>query len=152
MAAESGDRELVITRVVRAPRERVYDAFLDTGTISNWWGPRGFTTTTIEADARPGGVWRFVMHGPDGVDYPNRIVYEELTRPERLVYDHDADVPDDVGRFRVTIRFESVEGGTRVTMRLVFLTVEEFERIKRFGAIEGGRETLARLEEFLVSR
>ena len=50
------------------------------------WGPKGFTNTIHEMDVRPGGVWRFVMHGPDGVDYQNKIVYIEIVKPERLVY------------------------------------------------------------------
>src|SRR5689334_18469516 len=68
--SDSSDREIVITRVIDAPRELVFAAFTDAEHISNWWGPNGFRTTTYEKDVRPGGVWRFTMHGPDGTDYP----------------------------------------------------------------------------------
>ena len=54
-------------------------------------GPNGFTTTIHEMDVQVGGVWRFIMHGPDGTDYPNKIVYREIVKPERLVYDHGDD-------------------------------------------------------------
>jgi uncharacterized protein YndB with AHSA1/START domain len=84
----TSDREIVATRVFDAPRELVFQMWTDPQHISNWYGPRGFTTTTHEMDVRPGGVWRHVMHGPDGTDYPNEIVYLEVVKPERLVYDH----------------------------------------------------------------
>ena len=91
----TADREIVTTRLFDAPRERVFDAWVDSAHIGRWFGPNGFTTTTESMDVRPGGVWRFVMRGPDGVDYPNHITYSEVVRPERLVYVHgdDSDAP-----------------------------------------------------------
>jgi uncharacterized protein YndB with AHSA1/START domain len=68
-------RTIVTTRVFDAPRELVFEAWTNPKHLVQWWGPHGFTTTIRAIDARPGGVWRFVMHGPDGVDYENRIVY-----------------------------------------------------------------------------
>jgi uncharacterized protein YndB with AHSA1/START domain len=65
---------------------RVFDAWTDPKQITQWWGPAGFTTTTDEMGVKPGGVWRFVMHGPDGTDYKNKIVFIEVVRLERLVY------------------------------------------------------------------
>jgi uncharacterized protein YndB with AHSA1/START domain len=94
-ATQTSDRDLVIERIFDAPRQMVFDAWTDPETIGQWWGPRGFTTTVHEMDVRPGGVWRFTMHGPDGTDYPNRVVYDEVVAPERLVYTHGAD--DDSG-------------------------------------------------------
>src|SRR5215217_7891459 len=89
--ASAADREIVITRVFDAPREMVFSAFTDPEHIGAWWGPKGFTITTHAMDVRPGGEWRFIMHGPDGVDYPNKISYLEIARPERLVYDDGDD-------------------------------------------------------------
>ena len=83
-AEATSDREIVITREFDAPREVVWTAWTDAKQIKEWWGPRGFTTTTHVMDVRPDGVWRFVMHGPDGTDYPNRIVHTEIEKPERL--------------------------------------------------------------------
>jgi uncharacterized protein YndB with AHSA1/START domain len=144
------DREIVITRTFDVPRDLVFDAWTDPTHIGQWWGPRGFTTTTHEMDVRPGGVWRFTMHGPDGVDYPNRIVYIEVVRPERLVYDHGSDDPADPNQFHVTVTFAKQGDKTKLTMRSVFVSVEERDRAKEFGAVEGGKQTLARLAEFLA--
>ena len=81
-------RTIVTTRVFDAPRELAFEAWTNPKHLVQWWGPNGFTTTIRAIDVRPGGIWRFVMHGPDGVDYENRIVYNEIVKPERLVYSH----------------------------------------------------------------
>jgi uncharacterized protein YndB with AHSA1/START domain len=76
---------IIGSRLLHAPRELVFSAFTDPRHLAQWWGPNGFTTTTHSFEFRPGGVWRFVMHGPDGRDYQNRITYDEIVRPERIV-------------------------------------------------------------------
>ena len=150
-ASPATDREIVITRTFDAPRELVFDAWTDAAHIAEWWGPNGFTTTNYEMDVRAGGVWRFVMHGPDGVDYPNRVDYIEVVRPERLVYRH-GDGDADTG-FLATVTFEDRDGKTELTMRTEFASAEERARvIAEHGAIEGGKQTLARLAEYLASR
>src|SRR5450631_188479 len=102
-AADTSDREIVITRVFDAPRELVFKAWTDPKHLVHWWGPNGFTNTFHEVDIRPGGVWRFTMHGPDGVDYPNRIVFEEIVKPERIVYAHSGGEENDLAQFHVTV-------------------------------------------------
>jgi uncharacterized protein YndB with AHSA1/START domain len=72
---------IIGTRVFDAPRDLVFEVWTDPKHLSQWWGPNGFTTTTGHFDMRPGGVWRFVMHGPDGRDYQNLITFEEVARP-----------------------------------------------------------------------
>ena len=146
---KASDREIVITRVFDAPRDLVFQAWTDPQHVGSWWGPTGFTTTTHEIDIRPGGVWRFIMHGPDGVDYPNKIVYLEIAKPERLVYDHgDEGQP---GYFHVTITFAEENGKTRLTMRSLFSTAEEREMVvTKYHAIEGGNQTLDRFGEHLA--
>src|SRR6185369_10164840 len=100
-----------------------------------------------EMDVRPGGVWRFMMHGPDGVDYPNKIVYLEIAKPERLVYNHGDDV-----RFQVTVTFEAQGEKTRLTMRSIFPTAAEHDLVvTQYHAIEGGNQTLDRFGEHLKS-
>lgn len=144
--SDTADREIVLSRVFDAPRDLVFKVWTDPAHKSHWWGPRGFTTTTLSADVRPGGSWRFVMHGPDGRDYQNRITYREVVPPERLVYTHGGNIDQDepVG-FHVTVTFEDVGGKTRLTMRSVFPTAEERDRVVRdFGAVEGGKQTLER--------
>ncbi len=81
-------REIVSTRILDAPRERVFKAFADPDHLMHWWGPKGFSNTFHEFDFRPGGTWRFVMHGPDGIDYQNKSVFVEIVMPERIVFAH----------------------------------------------------------------
>ncbi len=142
----TGDREIIVSRTFNAVRELVFDAWTDPEHVGRWWGPKGFTTTTYEMDVRPSGIWRFVMHGPDGVDYPNKIVYIEVVRPDRLVYDHTGGLKDDINKFQVTVTFVERNGKTNLTMRMVFPSAEAREHIvKTYGAIEGAHQTLERL-------
>ena len=151
-ATAAGEREIVTTRVFDAPRELVFDAWTDPKHIAEWWGPNGFTTTVYEMDVRPGGMWRFMMHGPDGTDWPNRIVYREVVRPERLAFEHGSDIDDDPQRFQVTITFADHEGGTLLTQRMLFATAEQRARVIGFGAIELGQQTLDRFAAHLATR
>jgi uncharacterized protein YndB with AHSA1/START domain len=141
-------RAMVVTRLFDAPRTLAFDAWTDSKHIANWWVPRGFTITTQEIDVRPGGVWRFVMHGPDGVDHRNTITYLEIEKPERLVYDHgDRGEP---GYFQATVTFAAEGDKTRLTMRALFTSEEERETaVKKHHAIEGANQTLDRLGEQL---
>jgi len=143
---DTADRELVISRLIDAPRNLVFKAWTHPDHVGQWWGPDGFTTTTHEIDVRPGGVWRYVMHGPDGTDYPNRIDFREIAEPERLVYDHSGESPDDLSRFETTVTFEDQDGKTLLTMRALFETAALRNQVMReYGAEEGGRQHLARL-------
>ena len=147
----TADREIVQTRVFDAPRERVFDAWTDPKHVAEWFGPNGFTTTTHEMDVRPGGKWRFIMHGPDGTDYDNLIVYREVVRPERLAYSHGSGEADDPYQFEVTVTFADEGGKTNLTMRALFPSAEARDyAVREVGAIEGGRQTLARLAEYLA--
>ena len=149
-AAATADREIVITRVFDAPRELIWEAWTDPQHVAKWWGPNGFTTTTHAMELRVGGAWRFIMHGPDGVDYPNQIDYIEIARPERLVYNHGSGEPDDPGQFHVTVTFAEQGSQTKVTMQCVFASAAERDKVvKEHKAIEGGNQTLARLAEYL---
>ena len=158
IAAASADCEIVITRTIAAPRERVWDAWTTPEHLAHWWGPNGFTITTHEFAFTVGGVWRFMMHGPDGRDYPNHIVFTEIKKPERISNDHGAD--DGKVHFRATVTFEEEAGPpgqtgrtgqTKVTMRSVFPSREERDRvIEEHGAIEGGKQTLSRLDDYVA--
>jgi uncharacterized protein YndB with AHSA1/START domain len=146
------DREMVITRRIAAPQAMVFRAWTDPEQIGHWFGPQGYTTTTHEIDVRPGGVWRFIMHDPDGTDYPNKIVYREITPFERLVFDHGADDDGASEPFLTTVTFVEQGDQTEVTLRAVFPTVAERDAALAFGAVEGGNQTLARLDEFVTRR
>jgi uncharacterized protein YndB with AHSA1/START domain len=144
----TADRELVATRVFDAPRELVFKLWTDPEHLGKWWGPRGFTTTTASMDFRPGGAWRYCMHGPDGTDYENRVTYTEIVEPERITFRHGgADDIEPVGHETIAT-FEEVGGKTKITMRLVFPTAEQRDYIvETYGAAEGLVQTIDRLAE-----
>lgn len=148
--ANTADREIKITRIFKAPRDLVFDVWTNPKHVVHWWGPDGFTNTIHEMDVKPGGVWRFMMHGPDGVDYPNRIVFTKVVKPELLEYLHGSDVEDDPKQFHVTVNFKAVGKTTEITMRMVFKTKQERDFVvEKYGAIEGNRQTMNRLEAYL---
>lgn len=143
------DRELRFTRTFDAPRTLVWKAWTDPAHVGQWWGPNGFTTTTYESDVRPGGVWRYMMHGPDGTDYPNLVTFAVVVAPERLEYAHGTDAANPE-MFRTTVLFEEAGGKTTITMRLLFPTREERDITEqKYGAVEGANQTLARLADHL---
>jgi uncharacterized protein YndB with AHSA1/START domain len=149
--AASSDREIVISRLLDAPRTLVFDVWTDPKHVGEWYGPRGFTITTHTMDVSPGGVWTFVMHGPDGVDYQNRIVFIEVVRPERLVYSHGGE-EGEPGQFHVTLTFDEHNGKTLLTMRSLFESAAARDWVvKEHHAIEGGNQTLDRLQEHLAT-
>lgn len=145
-----GGREIVVTRLLNAPRNLVFAAFKDPQHITHWWGPNGFSTTTDRMDFRVGGEWIFTMHGPDGTDYPNRVRYADIRPPEFIGYDHDAgERSDPAHAFKASWTFEDEGRKTRVTMRLVAGTLDQRAFMAKFGAVEGGHHTLSRLEAHL---
>lgn len=143
------ENTLEISRHVKATPEMVFDAFTDPAHISLWWGPRGFTTSTIEHDLRVGGRWRFIMHGPDGKDWDNRIDYTEVVPHSRLAYQHGTDVDNDPSRWEVVVTFDDVDDGTLITLHSTFATADQYNAKLAIGAVEGGKETLARLDDYI---
>lgn len=144
---------MIGTRILDAPRALVFQMWTDPKHLSRWWGPNGFTTTTSAYDLRPGGMWRFVMHGPDGRDYENRITFEEIVPPERIVYRHGGGDDVEPVQFRTTVTFEDLGGKTRLTMRGQFPSAAERDRvIREYGADTGLAQTLARLADYLAKQ
>ena len=107
---ERDPRSIIGTREFDAPCALVFAAWTDPKHLAQWWGPFGFTTTTYSFDFRPGDVWRFVMHGPDGRDYQNRITFEEIVPPQRIVYRHGGGDDVEPVQFRQTVVFEDLGG------------------------------------------
>jgi uncharacterized protein YndB with AHSA1/START domain len=151
---DTTDRELVITRTIDAPRELIFDAVTDPKQVVHWWGPQGFTTTIHQMDVRVGGLWSQTLHGPDGKDYANRSIFLEVRRPERIVYSHGGGDGDGPGAtFRASWTLEARGSKTRLTLRMIFPTVAVRNHVaKKYNAVEGGNQTLGRLEEFLAKR
>ena len=149
---EQDPRALTGTRVFDAPRDLLWEAWTDPKHLAQWWGPNGFSTTTSAFDMRPGGVWRFVMHGPDGRDYQNRITFDEIVKPERIVYHHGGGGDVEPAQFKAIVTFEDLGGKTRLTMRGVFPSEAELDRvIREYGADKGMVQTLSRLEQYLAT-
>lgn len=150
-AADEDEKTIVISRLIKAPRELVFAAFSDPEHITNWWGPNGFTTTTHKMSFEPGGKWVFTMHGPDGTDYANMIIYRSITAPVEIVYDHYSG-EDGPLHFKGHTTFENDAGATRVTLRLMTDSAAKRAEFVKFGAVEGGEQTLARLEAHVAGK
>jgi uncharacterized protein YndB with AHSA1/START domain len=145
------DREIVLSRVIDAPRDHVFRAWVEPKRMFQWFGPRGFRCEVREvSEAKGGAVWRFAMIAPDGQRFDNRMVFLEVRPNERLVLDHGSDKDDDPNRFRVTITFdEQGDGKTVVTLRQLHPNKAQRERTIGFGAVELGYQTLDKLHEYL---
>ncbi len=150
-ADNTADREVVITRVLDAPRELVWEAWTNPKHADKWWGPSGFVNITEKMDLRVGGEWKYMMVGPDGTRYPNHMVYKEVTPLCKLVSDHG-----DGERvwFESSVTFQaSVSGShqtTLVTIRQLFPSKESRDEVvEKYGAIEGGKQHLAKLEAYI---
>lgn len=147
--ARNKTNEIRITRIYDAPVKAVWEAWTDVKQVAQWWGPRGFTLTTHSKDLRPGGTWVYTMHGPDGVDYPNKTVYHEVEKFSRLVYDHGGN-DDRPPMFRVTVNFSEVKGKTKMEMSMALPTPEAAEETRKFIKKAGGDSTWDRLSEYLT--
>ncbi|MDQ1910789.1 SRPBCC family protein [Paenibacillus sp. GD4] len=142
-------RELQVKRTFQAPQELVFDVWTDPKHLPNWWGPSGFTITIHSMEVKPGGAWRYIMHGPDGTDYDNVIRYLEVVRPERLVYNHGDTENEE--QFHVTVTFVAQGNTTELTMLSRFPSAEDLQMaVEQYGAIEGAKQTLDRLEAELA--
>jgi uncharacterized protein YndB with AHSA1/START domain len=157
MVTENESREIVITRIFQAP-QLVWDAWTQPQHVVQWWGPRGFNTRVNELDLRPGGVWRYVMVGPDGAEYPVKGVFREVVPPQRFVttdefdeeFEHPAagDLPKGIV---LTATFDDLGGKTRVTLRIVHATAEDRRRHEKMGVVAGWNSSFECLDEHLAN-
>ncbi len=138
------DRDVLTTRILDAPRERVFRAWTDPDLLARWWGPEGFTNSFQEFELMPGGQWNFIMHGPGGIHFKNESVFIEVLSPERIVFDHVSTPP-----FRVIVTFAEEGPRTRLGFCMRFRTAAECEAVKRF-ALEGNEQTFDRLAALLA--
>jgi len=140
-------------RVFDAPRDLVFSCFTNANRLAQWWGPNGFTTTTHSFDFRVGGVWRFVMHGPDGRDYQNRITFQEIVPNERIVWRHGGGEDVEPVDFRQTLTFENLGGKTKLVWRGEFPSAQERDRVvKEYGADKGLVQTMSRLADYVAAQ
>ena len=118
------DTDVVNSRLIDAPREQVFRACTEAEHLARWWGPNGFSSTFEEFDPRPGGRWRFVMHGPDGTDYPNLCEFVAVEAPSRIALRH----LETMHVFGLTVRMEDVGGRTHLTWHQRFESPDDFDR------------------------
>jgi len=150
--ADTSDREIIISRLIDAPRELVWEAMTKPEHVVHWWGPNGFTNTLQKMDFRVGGEWHHVMHGPDGRNYPSRSVYTAIDKPHRIEFCTGGTYKGDPNAiFEAIWTFEVVDGQTKVTIHLLFPDAEARKMaLEKIGAIEGGNQTLARLAGYVI--
>ena len=139
------DPEIVSTRLLDAPRAVVFGAFRDPALLAGWWGPKGFTNTFQEFDFRPGGAWRFVMHAPDGTDYPIEKEFVEIVPPERISVQH----LQEGHTFRMTMTFADEAGKTRLAWSMRFESAEDAAKA-RSAVVEANEQNFDRLEARLA--
>lgn len=143
-APATSDREIVVRRTIEGPRKLVFDAFTDPERLGRWWGPNGASITTRAFDFRPGGIWDATIKGPQG-EFPNYVVWKEITPPERLVWMYYGTGKDDPNPVETILTLAERDATTDATLRLVFATKEAREMAKQYHAVEGARLTLERL-------
>ena len=147
MATDEKERELMLERKIPFARELVWKAMTDPEHVNRWWGPDGFRNEGVIMDFRVGGAWTFEMVGPDGTRYPNHSVFKEITPPSKLVFDHG-----DGERmwFETTVTLQEIDSGTLITLRQLFPSRESRDEVvNKYGAIEGGKQHLAKLEAYI---
>lgn len=140
-------RSFHIARLLNAPVEKVWQAWINPEQIAQWWGPEGFTNDIQVMDMRPGGEWRLTMHGPDGKRYPNKSIFGEIIPLKKIVFQHFN--PD----YLATILFEPKGGQTLLRWTMVFPTEELFETVvKVFKADKGLEQNVTKLEAYLKNK
>lgn len=149
MTNKTNDREIVVTRLLDAPRELVFAAFTEREHIEQWWAPKG--ATTHEMNVEPGGTWRYSQPARNGSQSPFKIKFIELDKPSRLVYDYGSDAPNASDPVRTTVTFEEEDGKTKVTLQLMFATAAERKQAVKYGAIVGAMQALESLADYLAT-
>ena len=144
--SENVDCEILSSRILNASVEIVYQAFANPLNLQKWWGPEGFTNTIHEFDLRPGGKWILTMHGPEKGDYENSSIFKKVV-PDKLITWTRVSQP----LFDMEVEFKKVsDSKSRISFRMLFNSVEECGKIKRF-ALPKNEENFDRLERELTN-
>lgn len=145
------ERIMVLQRVIRAPRSKVWGAWMNPETLPQWWGPDDYSCRTKRIDLRSGGEWLFDMIAPDGTVFPNHHLYHEVRPEERIAYTllWGENGPKHAD---ARVSLDEEDGATKVTLSMIFSTAAEYQQAKGFGAVELGLQTLGKLERFITAR
>src|SRR3954452_22600984 len=138
--APSSDRELVLTRIIDAPREKLFRAWTDPELLKRWFAPLPWTTPAAELDVRPGGANLIVMRGPDGKEFPNRGVYLDVVENERLVFTDAYSAawePSEKPFMTAIVTFADEQGATRYTARVRHWSAADRETHEKMGFHQG---------------
>lgn len=150
------DRELVLTRIINAPRERVFQAWTDPELLKQWFAPRPWTTSKVDIDVRPGGSCLVVMRDPQGNEYPNPGVYLEVVQNERIVLTDaytKAWEPSEKPFMTAIVTFDDAGNGkTKYTARALHWTIADRETHEKMGFHEGWGQCADQLEQVLGGR
>ena len=136
----AADRELVLTRLIDTPREKLYRCWTEPALMKRWFAPKPYETPVVEVDVRPGGANLIVMRGPDGQDMPNRGIYLEVVPNERLVFTDaftEAWQPSAKPFMTVILTFEPQGTKTLYTARVRHWTAEDREAHEKMGFHQG---------------
>jgi len=154
-AALFSNRELVITRIIDAPREKVFKAWTDPRLLKQWWAPRPWTTPVVELDVRPGGSNLIVMRSPEGEEFPNRCVYLEVVENKRLVFTDAytrAWEPSEKPFMTVIVTLDRTDGKTRYTARVLHWTASDRETHEKMGFHQGWAGCADQLTDLVTER
>jgi uncharacterized protein YndB with AHSA1/START domain len=150
MTSDPCTQEIVTTCILNAPREMVFNAFMEPIIIERWWGPRYLVTSVDVFDACPGGSWRYVQHDAKGNEYSFRGVFHDIKSPERIVQTFEYEgTPGHV--LLDTISFEEIDGKTRIIDQSVFQSVADRDAMLAENMESGASESMERLSEILAS-
>ena len=141
----SGDRTLCTERLFSASPQEIFAAFEEPRKLAGWWGPAGFTNTFETFEFKPGGRWTFMMHAPNGANYPNEIVFGEIQRNALITIEHIVQP-----WFRLTIKLIPAGKQTRLTWAQQFESAEVADRFRPLAAT-ANEQNLDRLEALLAS-
>ncbi len=142
--------QIITSRLLHAPRDLVWKVLTSAEHIQHFWGPDGFTNSIRQMDVSEGGRWLFTMHGPDGTDYPNRIIYRKITPPSFMSWDHDGgeDSPDGHKFYGELELFEESKH-TRIELRMLESSIAARDAVAQY-AVAGGQQNLARLAAYVA--
>jgi uncharacterized protein YndB with AHSA1/START domain len=149
-ADRPSEREVVFRRLLDAPPELVWKVWTDPEHLYHWFGPVEFTLT-LEFAFVPDEVWRFIMHGPDGTDYPTVVVFREIVSPSRLVYENGWDLPGAPLDFVVVVTLLPEGKRTRFSIHMTFRAAAAMKTaVELYGVLQGGIQTPDRLAQYLA--